>query len=119
MSWQPSPYRHHHHQYDMYEIQDLKRDDDSEPDVIGIEECYEENTFEERKNTANFQESVMSTGNGLMENVGAHLDKLHEAEHPYDEVIVEEARQSLSFVEDKWDKFFKNKEGQNRQKDEV
>ena len=43
VSWQPSP------KYDMFEIQDLKRDDASQDDIIGIEECYEETTFEERK----------------------------------------------------------------------
>lgn len=62
----------------MFEIQDLKRDDASQDDIIGIEECYEETTFEERKQTANFDNSEFTESGGKMQPIGAHLNMLRQ-----------------------------------------
>ena len=66
---------------EIYEIQDLKRDsasfndnenDSSMENIIGIEECYEEqDTFEEQKNQYNFFNGLDS-GMGQEENDRKH-----------------------------------------------
>ena len=90
---------------EVYEIRDLKRDSDNFNDndssmenIIGIEECYEEqDTFEEQKNQYNFFNGLDS-GLGPGENADRSLenDRKHQIEsfgaHPMQ--IIQTAKDS-------------------------
>ena len=85
------------------DIKDFTRGDDSSMEqAIEIEQCYEEG-YEEYKNPAFSFNGADSLGvpqdHMRMENVGNHLNKLHNREFG-------ENRKSLNFVEDKWDRLF-------------
>ena len=73
---------------EVYEIQDLKRDSDNFNDndssmenIIGIEECYEEqDTLEEQKNQYNFFNGLDSCLNGENADGSQENDRKHQIE---------------------------------------